>query len=82
MVLDNRVTILHEIAGQNREHAFTGFDYSICDTSLRIPAKPAAEAGSQPMPTRSIAAFALSISSSETASTMPSVSRITRQAFA
>src|SRR5579884_2654896 len=49
-------------------------------TSLRIPASVAAEAGSQPMPERSITALAARISSSVTSSTTPSLSSITRRA--
>ena len=69
VVAINVIGVLQHIAGQHRDHIRVAAHDA--RRSLRMPARVAAEAGSQPMPHRPITALASAISCSVTFSTTP-----------
>ena len=77
----DRFGVLQDVPGQERDRGVRGATMP-SRTRRRSPASDAADAGSQPMPLRSIAALASRISSSLTVVTQPLLSSIERRARA
>ncbi len=80
MVLVDVIRILQNMPGQHRENLFFRLDWPAA-TSLRIPATVVAEAGSHPIPSRPIIAFASAISCSLTLITCPRDRKTARKLF-